>query len=182
MKWMIASDIHGSAYFCRLLLQRFEREQADRLLLLGDLLYHGPRNDLPRDYDTRETARLLNTYRDRIVAVRGNCDAQVDQAVLDFPMLAEYAIVELGGNIAFASHGDKYNAQCLPQEAAAGGILLYGHTHVPLCKNAGGTLCFNPGSVSIPKEASPHSYMICDGGVFTWYDINGEAYMSYPDA
>lgn len=181
MKWLIASDIHGSAYFCRLLFKRFEEEGADKLLLLGDLLYHGPRNDLPRDYDTRETARLLNAHADIIAAVRGNCDAEVDQMVLDFPVLADYALFDFDGTSVFATHGHLFDAHN-PPKLAAGGVLLCGHTHVPEHKTAGEISYLNPGSVSIPKEASPHSYMTYENGVFTWKDIEGKPYMSYPDA
>lgn len=180
MKWMIASDIHGSAHFCRLLLENFERERADRLLLLGDLLYHGPRNDLPRGYDTRETARRLNEYCDKISAVRGNCDAEVDQMVLDFPIMAEYALLDAGSALIFATHGHVYNPQN-PPVLPRGSIVLCGHTHIPVCKENDGITYLNPGSVSIPKEASPHSYMIFENGVFTWKDIEGGAYMTYPD-
>lgn len=180
MKWLIASDIHGSAYYCRRLFQRFESEGAERILLLGDLLYHGPRNDLPRDYDTRETAKILNSYAGVIAAVRGNCDTEVDQMVLDFPVLADYALLDLGASLVFATHGHTHSPQNLPR-LAKGGVLLSGHTHVPMCKTVNNVLCLNPGSVSIPKEASPHSYMTFENGVFTWKDIEGAAYMRYPD-
>lgn len=180
MKWMIASDIHGSAYYCRLLLESFEREKADRLLLLGDLLYHGPRNDLPVSYDTRETARLLNSYKDDIAAVRGNCDAEVDQMVLDFPIMAENMLLELGDNPVLATHGHKVDMHN-PPRPGVGGMLLCGHTHVPACKDIGGVVYLNPGSVSIPKEASPHSYMTYENGFFIWKNIEGGEYMRYPD-
>lgn len=180
MKWLIASDIHGSAYYCRRLFQRFESEGAERILLLGDLLYHGPRNDLPRDYDTRETAKILNSYADVIAAVRGNCDTEVDQMVLDFPVLADYALLDLGASLVFATHGHTHSPQNLPR-LAKGGVLLSGHTHVPMCKTVNNVLCLNPGSVSIPKEASPNSYMTFENGVFTWKDIEGAEYMRYPD-
>lgn len=180
MKWMIASDIHGSAHFCRKMLECFEREGAQRLLLLGDLLYHGARNDLPRGYDTRETTRLLNSYNDKITAVRGNCDSEVDQLVLDFPMMADYAVIDTGKTFILATHGHIYNAQNLPP-LPEGGILLCGHTHVPACKAFGSVTCINPGSISIPKEASPHSYIIYENGFFTWKDIEGGAYMTYPE-
>ena len=181
MKWMIASDIHGSAYYCRMLLECFEREGADRLLLLGDLLYHGPLNDLPRGYDTRETARLLNAYAGRIMAVRGNCDAEVDQMMLDFPVLSDSAVLDLDGRFVFASHGHVWSVRNPPKLAAPGSIVLCGHTHVPECREADGVTYLNPGSVSIPKEASPHSYISYKNGVFTWKDIEADsAYMQYP--
>lgn len=173
MKWMIASDIHGSAHFCRLLLENFERERADRLLLLGDLLYHGPRNDLPRGYDTRETARRLNEYRYKISAVRGNCDAEVDQMVLQFPIMADYAVLEIDGRTIYATHGHIYNENNLPP-LPKGDILLHGHTHVPKCAIHEDYICMNPGSVSLPKEDTHHGYMILENGKFFWKDISGE--------
>lgn len=178
MKWLIASDIHGSAYYCARLLERFESERADKLLLLGDILYHGPRNDLPRDYDTRETARLLNEYSGNIAAIRGNCDADVDQMLLEFPILSDHALLALDTALIFATHGHIYDAHN-PPKLAHGGILLCGHTHVPACKETNGILYLNPGSASIPKEASPHSYMVYENGVFTWEDISGGTYMEY---
>ncbi len=181
MKWMIASDIHGSAKYCRKLFERFEAERADRLLLLGDLLYHGPRNDEPEGYDTRETTRLLNAYADKLMVVRGNCDAEVDQMVLDFPIMAEYALLDFNGHLLFATHGHVFSPQNLPK-LRAGDVLLCGHTHVPACKDVSGITYINPGSVSLPKEASPHSYMIMENGFFTWKDLNGVSYMSYPSA
>ena len=175
MKWMIASDIHGSACCCAAMLRQLEREKAERLLLLGDLLYHGPRNDLPREYDPKAVIGMLNGTRDRVLCVRGNCDCEVDQMVLDFPILADYAALDLGGRIVFATHGHVYNAGNLPP-LKRGDILLYGHTHVPLNSVSDGVICLNPGSVSIPKENSVHSYMTYEDGVFTWKNLYGEAY------
>ena len=175
MKWLIASDIHGSAHFCRLLTERFAAEQADRLLLLGDLLYHGPRNDLPAEYAPKTVIALLNPLADRILCVRGNCEAEVDQMVLDFPVLADYALISEGSVQIFATHGHVYHAENLPK-LRQGDILLYGHTHVPLCAESGGHVCLNPGSVSIPKEGSPHSYLMLENGVFTWKTIDDTVY------
>ena len=175
MKLMIASDIHGSAYYCDRLLEAFDREGADRLLLLGDILYHGPRNDLPRDYAPKIVAERLSALSGRILCVRGNCEAEVDQAVLSFPVLAESCILWLGGRMIFATHGHRYDKDN-PPPLSAGDILLYGHTHIPLCEEAGGLLCLNPGSVSIPKEGSPHSYMTLEDGRFEWKDTEGVVY------
>ena len=130
MKYLIASDIHGSAYYCARLLQDFAREQADRLVLLGDILYHGPRNDLPREYAPKRVIDLLNGIRQHIFCVRGNCDAEVDQLVLHFPILADYALLEAGGRLIFATHGHHYNLEHLPP-LQPGDVLLHGHTHVP---------------------------------------------------
>ena len=181
MKILFASDIHGSRSAAEMVLEKVRQEKAERLILLGDLLYHGPRNDLPRGYDTRETARLLNAYAGRIMAVRGNCDAEVDQMMLDFPILSDSAVLDHDGRFVFASHGHVWSVRNPPKLAAPGSIVLGGHTHVPECREADGVTYLNPGSVSIPKEASPHSYISYKNGVFTWKDIEADsAYMQYP--
>ena len=172
---MIASDIHGSATCCGKMLEAFEREQAERLLLLGDLLYHGPRNDLPEDYEPRKVIAMLNGLTDAPLCVRGNCDTEVDQMVLNFPVMADYALVEADGYTIFVTHGHRYNPECLPP-LKRGDILLCGHTHVPAWENHGNYRYLNPGSVSIPKEGSSRSYMILENGVFSWKTLNGELY------
>lgn len=171
MKYMIASDIHGSAYYCRKMMDALEKEQADRLILLGDLLYHGPRNDLPREYMPKEVIAMLNDKKDLIYNVRGNCDAEVDQMVLEFPILADYCFLELDGHTIFATHGHNHNPKNLPM-LKEGDILLNGHTHIPANQNMGTYTYMNPGSVSIPKENSAHGYMIYDGE-FIWKDLDG---------
>ncbi len=167
MKWFIASDIHGSEYWCRRMLEAFEKEKADRMLLLGDLLYHGPRNDLPRDYNPKSVIELLNSYKDIIFAVRGNCDSEVDQMVLKFPILADYTVICDGDTTVFATHGHVYNEDKLPP-LKKGTVLLHGHTHVSKRVDHGDYVYMNPGSVSIPKENTPHGYMILENGNFTW--------------
>ena len=175
MKWMIASDLHGSAYYCRKMLEAFEREGADRLLLLGDLLYHGPRNDLPREYAPKEVIPLLNGKKEKLLCVRGNCDAEVDQMVLEFPMLADYAVLPVGQRLIYATHGHIYHVKNLPP-LAPGDVLLHGHTHVPAWTEFGqGNLYLNPGSVSIPKENSPHSYMTLEGNTMQWKELESSA-------
>ena len=178
MKLMIASDIHGSAFYCQKLLEAYEREGADKLLLLGDILYHGPRNDLPKDYAPKEVIALLNPLKNEILCVRGNCDTEVDQMVLSFPVLADYAILWLDGKNVYATHGHNYNEDKLPP-LADGDILLNGHTHVPKCTDHSTYTYMNPGSISIPKENSPHSYMIYENGAFFWKDLDGTVYMNY---
>lgn len=177
MKWMIASDLHGSAYYCRQMLDAFEREKADRLFLLGDLLYHGPRNDLPRDYAPKQVIPLLNGIKEKLLCVRGNCDAEVDQMVLEFPVLADYAVLPVGQRLIYATHGHIYNVKNLPP-LTPGDVLLHGHTHIPAWTEFGqGNLYLNPGSVSIPKENSPHSYMTLEGNMMQWKALeNGEVY------
>jgi len=178
MKWMIASDIHGSAYYCRELLKAYEQEGADRLLLLGDLLYHGPRNDLPRDYAPKQVIEMLNAMKESILCVRGNCEAEVDQMVLRFPVLADYAILCAGERMIFATHGHHFNTASLPP-LHKGDILLHGHTHVPVCEDHGDYIYMNPGSVSIPKENSPHGYMTLEGEKFLWKSLEGKVYQSF---
>ena len=175
MKWMIASDLHGSAYYCRKMLEAFEREGADRLFLLGDLLYHGPRNDLPREYAPKEVIPLLNGKKEKLLCVRGNCDAEVDQMVLEFPVLADYAVLPVGQRLIYATHGHIYHVKNLPP-LAPGDVLLHGHTHVPALTEFGqGNLYLNPGSVSIPKENSPHSYMTLEGNTMQWKELESSA-------
>ena len=175
MKWMIASDLHGSAYYCRKMLEAFEREGADRLFLLGDLLYHGPRNDLPREYAPKEVIPLLNEKKEKLLCVRGNCDAEVDQMVLEFPVLADYAVLLVGQRLIYATHGHIYHVKNLPP-LAPGDVLLHGHTHVPAWTEFGqGNLYLNPGSVSIPKENSPHSYMTLAGNTMQWKELESSA-------
>lgn len=175
MKWMIASDLHGSAYYCRKMLEAFEREGADRLFLLGDLLYHGPRNDLPREYAPKEVIPLLNGKKEKLLCVRGNCDAEVDQMVLEFPVLADYAVLPVGRRLIYATHGHIYHVKNLPP-LAPGDVLLHGHTHVPAWTEFGqGNLYLNPGSVSIPKEDSPHSYMTLEGNTMQWKELESSA-------
>ena len=175
MKWMIASDLHGSAFYCRQTLDAFEREGADRLLLLGDLLYHGPRNDLPREYAPKEVIPLLNGKKEKLLCVRGNCDAEVDQMVLEFPVLADYAVLPVGQRLIYVTHGHIYHVKNLPP-LAPGDVLLHGHTHVPAWTEFGqGNLYLNPGSVSIPKENSPHSYMTLEGNTMQWKELESSA-------
>ena len=176
MKWMIASDLHGSAYYCRQMIDAFRREKADRLLLLGDLLYHGPRNDLPEGYAPKEVIPLLNSLKPKLLCVCGNCDAEVDHMVLDFPILADYAVLPVGKRLIYATHGQVHNLKNLPP-LAAGDILLHGHTHIPAWTEFGDrNLYLNPGSLSIPKEGSAHSYMTLEGEMFQWKDLEGKVY------
>lgn len=172
MKYMIASDIHGSAFYCRKMLEAFESSGADRMILLGDILYHGPRNDLPKEYAPKEVLAMLNGYKDRIYCVRGNCDTEVDQMVLEFPVLADYALFVLDGVTIYATHGHVYHENHLPP-MQPGDVLLHGHTHVLRADRCGEITILNPGSVSIPKEGNPPTYAILDQGLFQILDFEG---------
>lgn len=176
MKLLIASDIHGAAGYCRDLLAAWDREGADRLLLLGDLLYHGPRNDLPPDYAPKEVIALLNARKNQIFCVRGNCDTEVDQMVLAFPILADYAVLPAGERLVYVTHGHQFNTKT-PPPLCQGDVLLHGHTHIPAWEPFGdGNMYLNPGSVSIPKNDTAHGYMTLENGVFTWKTLSGEPY------
>ena len=159
MKIMIASDIHGSAFYCEKMIEAYRREKADKLLLLGDILYHGPRNDLPKEYNPKKVIQMLNDIKEDILCVRGNCDTEVDQMVLEFPVLAEYCILYVKDRMIFATHGHTFNAE-----------------HLPAYRTVGNIIYMNPGSVSIPKEDSEHSYMIMEDETFTWKNLEGDSY------
>ena len=178
MKWFIASDIHGSEYYCKKMLEAFSEEKANKLLLLGDILYHGPRNDLPEEYAPKQVIAMLNEIKDDILCVRGNCEAEVDQMVLDFPVLADYALIDLGEKMIYLTHGHVYNESKVPP-MKKGDILLHGHTHVPKCVEHENYIYMNPGSISIPKENSRHGYMTLENGVFLWKDFDGDILKTY---
>ena len=173
MKLMIASDIHGSAFYCDKMLNTFAKENPERLLLLGDLLYHGPRNDLPKNYEPKKVIQMLNGVKDKIICVRGNCEAEVDQMVLEFPVLSESLLMFLDNRLIFATHGHIYNKDKLPA-LQAGDVFLQGHTHIPVLSKIGDNFFMNPGSVSIPKENSEHSYMIYENQSFTLKNLDGK--------
>lgn len=171
MKLVIASDIHGSAYWCGKLMELIDREQPDRVVLLGDLLYHGPRNDLPRDYAPKQVIPMLSRLQDKILAVRGNCEAEVDQMVLPFPCMADYALLEADGKMLYLTHGHHANPDRLPP-LPEGSVFLSGHTHIKLDELRGGIRCLNPGSVSIPKDGT-NSCIIYENGNFRFTVLEG---------
>lgn len=177
MKYMIASDIHGSAYYCEKMLEAFQTEKADRLVLLGDLLYHGPRNDLPREYAPKKVIAMLNAWKDRIYCVRGNCDAEVDQMVLEFPVLADYCILDVMGTLIYCSHGHVYHEDNLPP-MKKGDVFLHGHTHVLRAEKKEHYTILNPGSVSLPKEGNIPTYAILEEGVFIIRGFEGQTVKS----
>lgn len=165
MKIFIASDIHGSAFWCEKMLKAYKAEGADRMLLLGDILYHGPRNDLPQDYAPKKVIEMLSEFKDEILCVRGNCDTEVDQMVLPFPILSDYALITEGDTVIYATHGHKFGKDN-PPPLKKGDLLLCGHTHVAADCECDGFRYINPGSVSIPKENTGNGYIIFENGVF----------------
>lgn len=171
MKLFIASDIHGSALYCQKMLDAYRNENADRLILLGDVLYHGPRNYLPDGYNPKQVIDLLNPLADEILCVRGNCDTEVDQMVLDFPIMSDNALIFADETVLLAAHGHRETPK-IPKD----GILLNGHTHVPAFETKDGFIRINPGSVSIPKDDSQHSYIIFENRTFKWKNLDGETY------
>ncbi len=173
MKIFIASDIHGSAYYCKKMIEAFKKENADKILLLGDILYHGPRNDLPKEYNPKTVINLLNDIKDRILCVRGNCDTEVDQMVLNFPILADYCVIHDEFLTIYATHGHIYNKDNLPP-MLKGDVLVSGHTHIPVCDCTDVYRFVNPGSVSIPKEESQNGYVIYENGVFIHKNLSGD--------
>lgn len=173
MKLMFASDIHGSAFYCQQLLDAFDREKPEKLILLGDLLYHGPRNDLPKGYEPKKVIAMLNERKNDLLCVRGNCEAEVDQMVLEFPCLADYSSIFVDGKMIYVTHGHIYNKDNLLCKNP-GDIMIYGHTHVPLNALVDGVRVLNPGSVSIPKQDSWHGYIVYEDGAFVWKNLEGE--------
>lgn len=174
MKLLICSDIHGDLDSMQKIIKAYKDENADKILILGDLLYHGPRNDLPKTYAPKEVIKILNENKNLILAVRGNCDTEVDQMVLDFPILADYALLSLDGLTVFATHGHHHNT-ATPPPLKSGDILLNGHTHVLACEEFGnGCFYINPGSAALPKEGNPRSYMIYEKRTFTTKTFDGE--------
>jgi len=164
MKLVIAADIHGSVFWCGKLMELVERVQPDKIVLLGDILYHGPRNDLPREYAPKQVIPMLANYKDKILCVRGNCEAEVDQMVLPFPCMADFAQLMTEKQSFYFTHGHLWNPNDLPP-LTEGTAFLYGHTHIKRDEICGGIRCLNPGSVSIPKDGS-HSCLVYENGAF----------------
>lgn len=162
---MVASDIHGSYGAACRVVEKFREIKADKLLLLGDILYHGPRNDLPSDYEPKKVIELLNSHKEDILAVRGNCDTEVDQMVLQFPILADYIYLISGDLVLFATHGHIYSPRTPPVFLPKDAVFLAGHTHVACDEMWEGKFRYmNPGSPSIPKEGTVPSYIVIEDG------------------
>ncbi len=172
MKLFIISDVHGSLYYLKKALENYEKEEADYIVILGDALYHGPRNPLPREYNPKEVASLLNDYKEKIIAVRGNCDSEVDQMMLDYPMMSEYAIILFNNRKLFLTHGHLYNKDKLPN-LNENDVLIHGHTHIPVAEKLDKIYLLNPGSITLPKENNPNSYAILQNHLFEIKDLEG---------
>lgn len=173
MKYMFISDIHGSSSYLKKVLQSFEEQNCDFLVILGDILYHGPRNPLPEGHNPQEVVSLLNPLASKIIAVRGNCEAEVDQMLLEFPCLSDYALIVDEGKRLFATHGHIYNEAALPK-LQTGDFFFYGHTHLWVCKEVDGITICNPGSISLPKENRPHTYAIYENQKISIFTLEGE--------
>lgn len=170
MKILFASDIHGSAYYCKMLMQRINEEKPEKIILLGDLLYHGPRNDLPKDYAPKEVIGMLNAMKGKIIAVRGNCEAEVDQMVLDFDVMSTFKEININAINLFLTHGHHFNKEN-PPEKSGKFVLLNGHFHIPEISDEGDFVYINTGSVSIPKENSAHSYLTLEENIFSLKEL-----------
>ena len=171
MKLMFLSDIHGSVFYAKQALEIFEKEEADYLIVLGDILYHGPRNPLPKDYDPKEVSQLLNEYSEKIIAVRGNCDSEVDQMMLDFPIMSDYSTVFYNEKRIFVTHGHIYNKTNIPK-ISKGDVFISGHTHIPVAEERDEIFMLNPGSITLPKQNNPNSYAVLERDSFEIKDLD----------
>ncbi len=172
MKYIIASDIHGSYKYASVLYEKMQSEKADKLLILGDILYHGPRNDLPEGYAPKKVITLLNSIKNDIIAVRGNCEAEVDSMVLEFPCMSDYAVVMAEtGRCMYLTHGHIYNPDNLPP-LTDGSIFMYGHTHVKVLEKFNNIYIINPGSISIPKDGTA-SFGVLENNRLYLKDLDG---------
>ena len=177
MKLLFASDIHGSAFYCRKLMERYEDERPEKVILLGDILYHGPRNPLPEGYMPSEVAAMLNSIKSEILCVRGNCDSEVDQMVLDFPITADYCDLLLDGREFFLTHGHIYSPENMPK-LKEGSAFVFGHIHLPVAEKKDGIVILNPGSAALPKGGNPNSYAEYEDGLFAIKTFDGETIKS----
>ncbi len=172
MKLFFMSDIHGSPYFLEKALECFKAEKADNMIISGDILYHGPRNPIPEGYNPSRAADMLNQYKEKIIAVRGNCDSEVDQMLLEFPMSGDYAVILYNGVRIFLTHGHIYNPGKLPP-LSKGDVLVYGHIHIPVAEKEKDIFILNPGSITFPKEGNPNSYGVLENNIFSIKDFSG---------
>jgi uncharacterized protein len=171
------SDIHGSFYYLKKAIEAYEREKCDYIIILGDALYHGPRNSLPKEYDPKAVAEVLNSHKNNIIAVRGNCDSEVDQMLISYPMMSDYSVILYNNRRLFLTHGHIYNKNNL-LNIDKNDVLIYGHTHIPLAEKEDGKIILNPGSISLPKNNNPNSYAILENDIFTVKNLDGDSFIS----
>lgn len=169
MKYLVVSDIHGSSFYAKKIKEIMNKESPNKIILLGDLYYHGPRNSLTQEYNPSEVAEILNEYKDIILCTRGNCDAEVDEMISEFKF-EEYIELNINGVDFFFSHGHKYNMDNVPP---VGKVVVYGHFHTGFITEEYGTIFVNPGSISLPKNNTPNSYLIIDDEKLILKDLNG---------
>ena len=171
MKFLIASDIHGSAYYTQKIVEILEKEKADKLVLLGDIFNHGPRNPLPQEYAPLKVAEILNDIKDKLIVVEGNCDSQVDTMIAEFDFIPHILLTSKDKTV-FCTHGHLFNKDCPPKTKFD--AVVYGHFHTGFIERKGDTLYANAGSISLPKNGTPNSYIILEDGVLTLKDLSGE--------
>lgn len=170
MKFIIMSDIHGSSYYMKEMKKKIDKENPDKIIILGDLYYHGPRNPLGKEYNPMEVANILNSMKDKILAVRGNCDAEVDQMISEFE-IKENIILDIEGKKFFFTHGHRINIDHLPEEKID--VLIYGHFHTGFITEKGNIIIANPGSISLPKQNTKNSYILIENGSLVLKDLSG---------
>lgn len=175
MKLFFISDIHGSVFYLKKALEKYNKENADYIVILGDELYHGARNPLPEEYNPKGVAELLNEYKDKIIAIRGNCDSEVDQMVFNYPMMSDYSIILYNSRRLFLTHGHIYNSDNLPP-LSEGDVIIHGHTHVPVAEKLKNIFLINPGSITFPKEDTPHCYGVLENNIFQIKDLEGNVF------
>lgn len=175
MKLFFISDIHGSYFYLKEVLNKFNEEKADYLVILGDILYHGARNPLPVEYNPKEVTGLINNYSDKIIAVRGNCDSEVDEMVLNFPIMSTYSNILYNNKRLFLTHGHIFNEDNMPS-LGDGDLFIYGHFHIPRAEKKDNIYFINPGSITLPKENNPHTYGVLEGNKFTIKDLEGNVF------
>lgn len=170
MKLLVVSDIHGSAYYAEKIPEIFEREKADKIIVLGDLYYHGPRNPLTKDYSPMKVAEILNSLKDRLEVIKGNCDAEVDEMISEFKF-KEHLLLDVNNLKVYFTHGHKNNMDNLPDEQID--MMVYGHFHTGFIVKKDGIIFANPGSISLPKDNTKNSYLILDKESIVLKDIDG---------
>ena len=176
MKVLVISDIHGSSYYAEKIKEIVEKENPDKIILLGDLYYHGPRNDLTQEYAPMKVAEILNSLKDKLLVVKGNCDAEVDEMISDFKF-EDHLLLDINGKKTYFTHGHRYNIEVIPYEDFE--VLIYGHIHQGFIQEKEGYLFANPGSISLPKCGTEHSYLILEKDKFILKNVDGEVLQEY---